>query len=62
MAHPLRQRIVSSWIGVRTHPPQRIAASTPASSSLQAPTTGVVLNCFATMFMNDPGSVSAQDK
>ena len=61
MAHLLRQPILSPGAGVLTRPPQRIAANTPASSSLRAPAAGVGLTCLATMLMNDPGSAPAHD-
>ena len=61
MAHLLRQPILSPGAGVLTRPPQRIAANTPASSSLQAPTAGIGLSCLATTPMNNPDSAPAQD-
>ena len=61
MAHQLRQPILSPGADVLTRPPQRIAANTPASSSLQAPTAGIGLSCLATMLMNNPDSSPAQD-
>jgi hypothetical protein len=60
MAHLLRQPILLPGVGVLARPPQRIAANTPTSSSLRAPTAGIGLNCLATMLMNDPGSTPAQ--
>jgi hypothetical protein len=59
MAHLLRQPLLLAGVGVLARP-QRIAANTPTSSSLRAPTAGIGLNCLATMLMNDPGSTPAQ--
>jgi hypothetical protein len=62
MAHLLRQPILSSAAGVLTRPPQRIAANTPASSSLRAPAADIGLSRLATMLMNNPGSAPALER
>ena len=61
MAHLLRQPILSPGAAVLTRPSQRIAANTPASSSLRAPAANFDLSCLATMLMNDPALAPAQD-
>ena len=61
MAHLLRQPILSPGAAVLTRPPQRIAANTPASSSLLAPAANIGLSCLPTMLMNDPGPAPARD-
>lgn len=60
MAHLLRQPILSPGAGVLTRPPRRIAANTPALSSLRTPTAGFRFSRLATMLTHDPGSAPAQ--